>query len=103
VTTAEQITVLRSLRKGDRVEVVIAPRSSSSPDERRTLEVTSDGSEGASGYRVYTSSGRVRPGNVAGGMIIDWSNWGDGGNGVVYQPTLAQNPRAVRSITVLSA
>lgn len=97
-TRDEMLATLRSLRAGDRVEVVFAPRSSSSPDERRVLTVTTDGRGGGSGYRVYTTSGRVVPGNFSGGSITDYGEWTKGQHGVVYQPTMQQAIRDVRSL-----
>lgn len=102
-TYEETLATLRSLRAGDRVEVVFAPRSSSSPDEKRVLTVTTDSREGGSGTRVYTTSGKVVPGNVSGGSITDYGEWSNGQHGVVYQPTMQQNIRDVRSLRRVAA
>ena len=80
--------VLRSLDIGDRVEVIFQPRSPTSPPEKRVVTVDSLGERGD----VYTSSGKVRPGSLAGGRIHD------GGDKVFFQPTIQQQVREVYSL-----
>jgi hypothetical protein len=89
---AENIgSVLRSLGKGDKVTIVFAARSSTSPDDTRTVTVT--GVAMLSTLHVYVTSGRTRPGSFSGGVISDW---GDGR--YLYQPTMQQEVRLVRSL-----
>lgn len=89
---AENIgSVLRSLEKGDKVTIVFAARSSTSPDDTRTVTVT--GVAMLSKLNVYVTSGRTRPGSFSGGIISDW---GDGR--YLYQPTMQQEVRLVRSL-----
>jgi hypothetical protein len=84
-------TVLASAKVGDRLRVTFAPRSSTSPDETREVVVT----EVANG-RVFTTSGKVRPGAVSGGAILDY------GDTLYFQPTMAQAIREVRTLAVVS-
>lgn len=84
--------VLRSLREGDKVEIVFAARSSTSPDERRTLTVT--GVHSGVFYNVFTTSGRVMRGNISGGNISDH------GDALYYQPTMLQPIREVRTLSL---
>lgn len=85
--------ILRSLQEGDKVEVIFAPRSSTSPDEKRTLTVT--GSHSGTFYNVYVTSGRVMRGNFSGGSISDY------GDAIYYQPTMQQALREVRMLRKL--
>lgn len=84
---------LRSLREGDRVEVVFAARSATSPDEKRVLTVT--GAHSGVFYNVFVNSGRVQHGNVYGGNISDH------GDAIYYQPTMQQPIREVRTLRKL--
>lgn len=77
--------VFHALQPGDWVEVTYAPRSSSSPDEKRTVIV-----EARSGRHVYVTSGKVRPGHRSGGAIHDY-----GGGEFYFQPTAQQPIRRV--------
>ena len=79
--------VLRSLDVGDQVEVIFQPRASTYLPEKRVVTVDSI-EEGA----VYTTSGKVRPGSVAGGRIHD------DGDEVYFQPTIKQQVREVYSL-----
>lgn len=84
--------VLASLQPGDVVEIIFAPRSSSSPNDKRTVTVTSV-RQGREGVDAYTTSGKVRPGAVAGGVLR-----GGVGGEVLYQPTMQQGYRRVLSL-----
>lgn len=89
--TAETFALLAS---GDRVEITIPGRSSSSPNEVRTVAVQS-----RDGRNVYTTSGKVNPGNIGGGAILDY------GDALYFQPTMKQPIRrilALRRVAVLA-
>ena len=82
---------LRGLKENDRVEVIFQPRSPTSPPEKRVVTVESVVEVPV--YSVYTSSGKVRPGALAGGRISD-----DGDKVVRFQPTSQQQVREVYSL-----
>lgn len=90
---ANNAAILRSLQEGDKVEVIFAPRSSTSPDEKRTLTVT--GAHSGVFYNIFVTSGKVRPGSFAGGNISDH------GDSIYYQPTMQQAIREVRTLRKL--
>lgn len=83
-------STLASVKAGDRLRITIAPRSSTSPDEVREVVVSKvvDG-------RVYTTSGKVRPGNISGGAVLDY------GTTIYFQSTMAQPIREVRTLVVV--
>lgn len=85
-------SVLYSLRPGDKVTIVFAPLSSSSPNEKRTVTVDEIADLGGKRY-AYTVSGRVRPGNPSGGAIMDY-----GGGDYYFQPTMRQALRVIYSL-----
>lgn len=89
--------VLHALRPGDKVEVIFEPKSSSSPNDKRTVTVTGVQDVGQDRRRhVYTTSGRVMPGNFSGGAIMDY---GDGE--MYFQTTMTAQVRRVISLRVV--
>lgn len=84
--------VLASLKEGDKVTVVFEPRSSSSPNDKRTVVITSTAVYGGRKH-AYFASGRVRSGNPSGGAIMDY-----GGGDYYFQPTMAQQIRRIVSL-----
>lgn len=85
--------VFVSLRPSDKVEIVFEPRSSSSPNDKRTVTVTHLSGGTLAGRYVYVTSGRVIPGNFSAGAIIDY-----GSGDFYYQPTMQQPIRRVISL-----
>ena len=70
---------IQNLSAGTKIEITFAPRSSTSPMMVRTVTV-----ESVVNHSVYTSSGRVRSGHIAGGRIYERDGqW-------FYQPTMQQ-------------
>lgn len=89
--------VLHELRPGDKVEVVFEPKSSSSPNDKRTVTVTSVQDLGKDQHRhAYTTSGRVMPGIPAGGAIMDY-----GGGDLYFQATMRTPIKRVISLRVV--
>lgn len=90
--------VLHALRPGDKVEVIFEPKSSSSPNDKRTVTVTSIQDLGEDRRRhASTTSGKVMPGIPAGGMI----RVGFDGNDVQFQPTMRTQIKRVISLRVV--
>lgn len=87
---------LRTLRPGDKVEVVFDPKSSTSPPDKRTVTITEVKPGASDSYYAFTTSGRVMPGNVTGGMLRD--GYGD----FVFQTTMTASPRRVISLRILA-
>lgn len=56
---------LSTLQPGDKVRLTFAPASSSSPPDTRSVTIT-----GRDANAIYTTSGRQRPGQIAGGAIL---------------------------------
>lgn len=81
---------LNRARPGDRLSIEFAPRSSSSPNERRDVEVTLTDER-----YVYVTSGKTRPGHPTGGNLS-----ADEQGEVWYQPTLMQAPRRVVALSL---
>jgi hypothetical protein len=70
---------IQNLSAGTKIEITYAPRSSTSPMMVRVVTV-----ESVASSSVYTNSGRVRPGHIAGGRIYECDGqW-------YYQPTMQQ-------------
>ncbi len=84
-------TTIQALNVGDQIRVTFAPRSSSSPDDVRTVTVTEAPEAGR--FTVAVSSGKVRPGHNPGGAIMDL------GGELFFWPTMNQKPARLRSVT----
>jgi len=78
---------VRALTEGSVVALDIGKR------KPRTVRVTSVDS--TSSFRAYTTSGRVRPGHISGGVLSVETN-----GSVWFQATMLQNPVPVRGVTV---
>lgn len=90
--------VLHELRPGDKVEVIFEGKSLTSPNDKRTVTVTSVEDFGQDRKRyVFTTSGKVMPGIPAGGMI----RVGFDGNDVQFQPTMRTPVKRVVSLRVV--
>lgn len=90
--------VLHELRPGDKVEVIFEGKSLTSPDDKRTVTVTSVEDFGQDRKRyVFTTSGKVMPGIPAGGMI----RVGFDGNDMQFQPTMRTPVKRVVSLRVV--
>lgn len=92
-TPTKDEALLASLEKGQRIEVFSRELKGGS----RKVTVESIENDPRRGPRVYVSSGRVRPGHVAGGNL----SLDTGRKGILYQPTLQQNVVGVSKIEVL--
>jgi len=78
---------IQNLSAGTKIEITFAPRSSTSPMMVRVVTV-----ESVENGSVYTNSGRVRPGHIAGGRIHERDGqW-------YYQPTIQQPSACVSAM-----
>lgn len=85
-TTTTQTTTFPTISTGDRIEVKTAKYGT------RVLTVMeTNGSD-----RIYTTSGRVRPGHFSGGVVRRYDN-----GKVFFQPTMQQQCDRVLSIAVV--
>ena len=86
--TSALVATLATLQTGDKVRLTFAPASSSSPPDTRSVTVT-----GRDENAIYTTSGRQRCGQIAGGAILvafyDEPH---------FQPTMHQQVRRLLSI-----
>lgn len=89
--------VLHELRPGDKVEVIFEGKSLTSPDDKRTVTVQDFRDFGTDQRRyVFVTSGRVVPGTMSGGAIMDY-----GGGDLYFQPTIRTPVKRVVSLRVV--